>query len=161
VSEDGIDYPRLVQEALLDVVRRALGTAAEHGLPGEHHFYLSFRTDAPGVELPPRLRQRYPGEMTVVLQHQFFELDVAEEAFAVSLKFGGSLERIRVPFAALTAFTDPSVPFGLQFGRTEEPEPGSEAAPEPDPDEGERPPGKAEVFQFPRDAARPEPPDET
>jgi hypothetical protein len=114
VSDDPLDYPRLVQEALLGVVREALRAAAEQGLQGDHHFYLTFRTDADGVVVPRRLRKRYPGEMTVILQHQFFELDVDDESFAVSLKFGGSLERIEVPFAALTAFTDPSVPFGRQ-----------------------------------------------
>jgi hypothetical protein len=154
VSEQDLDYPRLVQQALLGVVRQALRVTAERGLPGEHHFYLSFRTDAPGVVVPRRLRKRYPDEMSVVLQHEFFELDVNEESFAVSLKFGGKLERIEVPFAALTAFTDPSVSFGLQFPRALD-----EGAAEPTapPAEAATPRAGAEVFQFPREPVRQEP----
>lgn len=151
MSEEGLDYPRLVQEALLGVVREALRTTAERGLQGEHHFYLTFRTDFEGVVVPARLRKRYPSEMVVVLQHEFFELDVDDDSFAVSLKFGGKLERIEVPFASLLAFTDPSVPFGLQFGRPEE------EAEEPVPAEPRPPGGSAEVFQFPREPARRDP----
>lgn len=158
MSDEGFDYPRLVQEALLAVVRQALERTAEQGLPGEHHFYLSFQTGAPGVVVPARLRKRYPLEMTVVLQHEFFELDVNEESFAVSLKFGGELARIEVPFAALTSFTDPSVPFGLQFGRVEA-EPAGEAKPTPpSPGDDATPGGGAEVFQFPSDRSPSEEP---
>jgi len=160
VSEEGLDYPRLVQEALLGVVRQALETTAERGLPGDHHFYLTFSTDAPGVVVPPRLKKRYPREMVVVLQHEFFELDVDDESFAVSLKFGGKLERIEVPFAALIAFTDPSIPFGLQFGRAEkEAETEKEKEPAVPPGRG-APSGGAEVFQFPREPARQDPPED-
>lgn len=153
MTDEGFDYPRLTQHALLGVVRLALQRTAEHGLPGEHHFYLSFRTDAPGVVVPPRLRKRYPAEMTVVLQHEFFELDVNEESFAVSLKFGGELARIEVPFVALTSFTDPSVPFGLQFGRLDPEPPVEEPAARPA-ERGESGGGGAEVFQFPRESGR-------
>lgn len=159
MSDEGFDYPRLVQDALIGVVRQALRRTAEQGLPGEHHFFLSFRTGDPGVVVPPRLRKRYPAEMTVVLQHEFFELDVNDESFAVSLKFGGELARIEVPFDALTSFTDPSVPFGLQFGRIE-PEPPTGAGEPGAPPREEAPSGgSAEVFQFPQEGGRRGPPE--
>jgi hypothetical protein len=97
------------------VPRRALAQVAEEGLPGEHHFVLAFKTREPGVRVPPFLRDVHPEAMTVVLQHQFWDLEVDREAFSVTLAFGGARHRITVPFAALTAFADPSVPFGLQF----------------------------------------------
>jgi hypothetical protein len=114
-EEDPLDYARLVREALRDVPRQALRLAASEGLPGEHHFYLTFRTDAPGVELPAGLRQRYPLEMTIVLQQQFWGLEVGDDAFSVTLRFGGAPQRVTIPLAALTAFVDPSVPFGLRL----------------------------------------------
>ncbi len=134
MDPDKIDYPALLQEALRDVVRRVLERAAEHGLPGEHHFYIGFRTDFPGVEAPRFLREQYPEEMTIILQHQFWGLEVADDAFSVLLIFGGSRQRLRVPFAALTAFADPSADFGLRFGEggAEEP-PAPEPAAEPKP----------------------------
>jgi hypothetical protein len=110
-----LDYPRLVHDALRDVVRSALGQVAEEGLPGEHHFVLAFKTGDPGVRVPAFLRDLHPEEMTVLLQHQFWDLEVDREAFSVTLTFGGARHRITVPFAALTAFADPSVPIGLQF----------------------------------------------
>lgn len=112
---DRLDYPGIVQQAFREVVRRILAQVAEHGLPGEHHFYIGFRTDHPGVEMPRDLRQLYPEEMTVVLQNQFWDLEVDEEAFAVSLTFNARRQRLRVPFAALLAFADPSAEFGLRF----------------------------------------------
>jgi hypothetical protein len=116
VSEPpALDYPRLVHDALRDVVRRALAQVAEEGLPGEHHFVLAFKTGEPGVRVPAFLRDLHPEEMTVVLQHQFWDLEVDREAFSVTLLFGGARHRLTVPFAALTAFADPSVPIGLQF----------------------------------------------
>jgi len=115
MAEDGLKYDRMVEDALRGVVARALAEVAEHGLPGEHHFYITFRTDHPGVELAGHLRQRYPHEMTIVVQFQFQELIVTDEAFSVSLSFGGIQERLHVPFAAVIAFADPSVRFGLQF----------------------------------------------
>ncbi len=108
-------YDRMVEEALLGVVRRALADVSENGLPGNHHFYITFRTDHPGVVLPEHLRQRYPGEMTIVLQHQFWGLEVEEEAFGVTLSFNDVPERLQIPFQAVVAFADPSVRFGLQF----------------------------------------------
>jgi hypothetical protein len=115
MSEDALDYPRLVREALLEVPRRALLVAAREGLTGEHHFYLSFQTDHPGVSISPALRARHPEEMTVVLQHQYWDLAVGEDAFSVTLRFGGAPERLHVPFAALSAFADPGADFGLRF----------------------------------------------
>jgi hypothetical protein len=117
MSGDPLDYARMVREALLEVPRRALRLAAREGLPGDHHFYLSFRTGHPGVSISPGLRARHPEEMTVVLQHQYWDLAVGEDAFSVTLRFGGAPERLHVPFAALTAFADPAAEFGLRFDR--------------------------------------------
>jgi hypothetical protein len=114
-EEDPLDYARLVREALRDVPRQALRLAASEGLPGDHHFYLTFRTSHPGVAISPGLHARYPDHMTIVLQHQFRDLAVGEDAFSVTLLFGGVKERLHVPFAALLAFADPSSSFGLQF----------------------------------------------
>lgn len=114
-DQDSLDYPRMVRHALRDVVRQALVQAAENGLPGEHHFYLAFRTDHPGVELPGSLRDQYPDEMTIVLQNQFANLHVDSDGFQVDLRFGGRMTTVGVPFAALSSFADPSVPFGLVF----------------------------------------------
>lgn len=115
MTEHELRYDRMVEEALLGVVRRALNAVAEHGLPGNHHFYITFRTDHPDVVLPDHLRQRYPGEMTIVLQHQFWGLEVEEESFQVTLSFNDVPENLVVPFQAVVAFADPSVRFGLQF----------------------------------------------
>lgn len=119
MSEDVLNYPRLLQQAVLGVVRQALRVAADDGLPGEHHFYLTFRTDAPGVRIPAFLRQRFPEEMTIVIQHQYWNLAVDEDCLAVTLRFGGAPEHLQIPFAALTAFADPSVSFGLRFDNAE------------------------------------------
>jgi hypothetical protein len=117
MSEDPLDYTQLLREALLDVPRRALRIAAREGLPGEHHFYLSFRTTHPGVSISPSLRARHREEMTVVLQHQYWDLAVGEDAFSVTLRFGGVPERLHVPFDALVGFVDPAGKFGLRFDR--------------------------------------------
>jgi hypothetical protein len=115
MADDGFKYELMVENALRQVVREALNRAADRGLPGQHHFYITFRTDRPDVTLPERLRQQYPKEMTIVLQHQFWGLEVERDQFAVTLSFGGQQERLVVPYAALTGFADPSVKFGLQF----------------------------------------------
>lgn len=115
MGADLMDYAHMALEALRHVPRMALQRAAEEGLPGGHHLYISFLTQADGVKLPDFLHQRYPEEMTIVLQHQFWGLEVTEDHFAVTLAFNGRHERLIVPFAAMTAFSDPSVPFGLQF----------------------------------------------
>jgi len=125
MGEDGLRYDAMVESALRGVVRRALAYAAERGLPGDHHFYISFRTTHPGVDIPAALRARYPEEMTIVLQHQFWGLDVGEEAFGVTLSFSDVPERLTIPFAAVSAFADPSVRFGLQFDASKSRESGA------------------------------------
>lgn len=110
-----MDYNSMVENALRGVVREALKEVAENGLHGNHHFYISFQTGAEGVDIPDHLRARYPGEMTIILQHQFWNLEVGEEAFSVSLSFNKIQEDLHIPYAAITAFADPSVQFGLQF----------------------------------------------
>jgi hypothetical protein len=114
---DRFHYDALVDDALRSVVRRVLTQVAEKGLPGSHHFYISFRSTDPGVELPEYLRAKYPEEMTIVLQHQYWDLVIGEESFEVTVSFNKQQEHIKVPFAALSAFVDPSVRFGLQFDR--------------------------------------------
>ncbi len=114
---DRFHYDALVDDALRSVVRRVLTQVAETGLPGSHHFYISFRSNDPGVELPEYLRAKYPEEMTIVLQHQYWDLILREDDFEVTVSFNKQQERIKVPFAALSAFVDPSVRFGLQFDR--------------------------------------------
>lgn len=108
-------YDKMVEEALRGVVRESLAFAAEHGLPGDHHFYITFRTHLPGVAVPDYARARHPDEMTIVLQHQYWDLDVDEAGFAVTLSFSGKSERLVIPFGAITGFADPSAKFGLQF----------------------------------------------
>jgi hypothetical protein len=112
---DLIRYDLLAQDALRGVVKRVLVDAAREGLPGDHHFYITFDTRAPGVRLSNRMREKYPQEMTVVLQHQFWDLVVTEHTFEVGLSFGGIPERLLIPFEAVKGFFDPSVQFGLQF----------------------------------------------
>ena len=115
MSTDEIDYESLTRESLKGVVREALRITRDEGLPGEHHFYIAFRTDAPGVQVSPKLKGRYPTEMTIVLQHQFWDLVVHEDHFSVRLSFDQVPETLVVPFSAVSAFFDPSVKFGLQF----------------------------------------------
>lgn len=110
-----IDYDALAQDALRGVVRTVLTAVAKTGLPGDHHFYISFDTQAPGVVLSKRLREKYPEEMTIVLQHRFWDLMVTEDRFEVKLTFDGIPERLVVPFSSLQVFFDPSVRYGLQF----------------------------------------------
>lgn len=131
MAVDHIRYDILAQAALRGVVRTVLADAAKKGLPGEHHFKITFNTTAPGVRLSERMRTRYPKDMTIVLQHQFWDLTVTEQAFEVGLSFGGVPERVVVPFEAVMAFYDPAVQFGFQFETidgTAEPQPGEEPA---------------------------------
>jgi len=114
-AQDFIRYDLLTQKALRGVVRDVLARVSREGVPGEHHFYVSFRTKDPDVKLSQRLRERYPAEMTIVLQHQFWDLDVDEDGFEVGLSFGNVPEKLVVPFSAVTGFFDPSVQFGLKF----------------------------------------------
>ncbi len=114
-AEPTIDYEALAQDAMRGVVRTVLKEAAKSGLPGEHHFYISFDTGASGVVLSKRLKDKYPHEMTIVLQHRFWDLAVSDDGFEVKLTFDGIPERLVVPFAAIRVFFDPSVRYGLQF----------------------------------------------
>jgi hypothetical protein len=115
MAVDHIRYDLLVQEALRGVLRKALSDAAKNGLPGDHHFFVTFDTTAEGVRLSQRMRAQYPKEMTIVLQHQFWDLAVTDDSLEVGLSFGGVPERLSVPFVAVKGFFDPSVEFGLQF----------------------------------------------
>jgi uncharacterized protein len=115
MSTDHIRYDLLAQDALRGVVRRVLADAARDGLPGEHHFYISFKTHHPGVRLSQRLAEKYPDEITIVLQHQFWDLLVSDAGFEVGLSFGNAPEKLVVPFEAVSGFFDPSVQFGLKF----------------------------------------------
>ncbi len=113
--KDPLRYDKWIEDAMRGVIRRSLAFVASEGLPGEHYFYITFRTGAEGVEMPEFLRAQHPEEMTIVLQHQFSDLEVGEDLFAVSLKFNGKGEHLRIPFDAVTAFVDPSVNFGLHL----------------------------------------------
>ena len=115
MAQDLFDYPKMVETALRGVMREALARTAREGLPGDHHFYVTFRTRAPGVMIPKYLFAKYPEEMTIVLQHQFRALEVADDGFSVNVSFQSRSERLKVPFSAVTTFADPSVNFGLQF----------------------------------------------
>ena len=119
MATDLIRYDVLVHDALRGMLRRVLTDAAEHGLPGEHHFFITFLSTADGVKLSPRLLAQYPEEMTIILQHQFWDLVVTEDRFEVGLSFGGIPERLVVPFVAIKSFLDPSVQFQVQFEPTE------------------------------------------
>lgn len=122
MSDQTIDYPKLVEHALRHVVRDTLTLVAEHGLPGRHNVYITFLTEHPGVELADELKARYPTEMTIVLQHEFWGLEVRDDGFGVTLSFNEVSQRIEIPFEAITVFADPSVEFGLQFNLTARPE---------------------------------------
>jgi len=124
MATDHIRYDLLAQDALRGLVRKVLADAAKSGLPGEHHFSISFRTDAEGVRMSPRLREQFPQEMTIILQYQFWDLKVTDAAFEVGLSFGGVPEKLTIPFAAIKSFFDPSVQFGLQFETIEADAPG-------------------------------------
>jgi hypothetical protein len=115
MATDHIRYDILAQDALRGMVRTVLEDIAKNGLPGEHHFFITFDTGGEGVKVSPRMRAQYPQDMTIVLQHQFWDLIVTEDGFEVGLSFGGIPERLVVPFAAITTFADPSVQFALQF----------------------------------------------
>lgn len=126
MATDHIRYDVLARDALRGVLRQVLTDAAQNGLPGEHHFFITFVSKAEGVKLSPRLLSQYPDEMTVILQHQFWDLVVTDDRFEVGLSFGGIPERLVVPFHAIKSFFDPSVQFGLHFDPAEA---GTEAVP--------------------------------
>jgi uncharacterized protein len=117
VADSLIPYDEIVQEALRAVVGRVLGSVAQAGgnLPGRHHFYITFKTQRPGVNIPAALNARFPDEMTIVLENRFWDLSVRDDGFSVGLSFGGVPSMLHIPYAAITAFVDPSVDFGLQF----------------------------------------------
>ena len=143
-AQDQMHYEAMAQEALRGVVKAALRKAAlPEGLPGAHHFYITFKTEAPGVSGPADLLSKYPDEMTIVLQHQYWDLAPGETFFSVTLKFGGQPKRLSVPYAALTRFYDPSVQFLLQFEApttaAAEAQPAADAAPPAPPADPEAP----------------------
>lgn len=115
MAQDFYHYEQMVERALRGVVREAVARAAKDGLRGDHHFYIGFATRAPGVAIPDSLLARYPDEMTIVLQHQFWNLEAGSDSFSVTLSFQRQLERLTVPFAAVRSFADPSVNFALEF----------------------------------------------
>ena len=157
MAQDLFHYDKMVEDALRGVVREALRRAAREGLRGSHHFYIGFASQLPGVVIPEYLRAKFPGEMTIVLQHQFWDLEIGEESFSVTLSFQKQLERLTIPFAAIRSFADPSVNFALEFaGPPAEPKavgalPAAiETAPQPhDPAEADEKPA-AEVVSLDR-----------
>jgi hypothetical protein len=146
-----LDYNLLVETALRGAVREAIKRVSEFGLPGNHHFYITFRTDQPGVDIPEYLHERYPEEMTIVVQHQYWGLEPGEDAFQVTLSFNKVPERLVVPYAAITAFADPSVQFGLQFRVAPNPE--FRPAPVAPEAGGESPAAPADATAVPADEA--------
>jgi uncharacterized protein len=138
-ADGALRYNEMVEGAFRRVVRDAIAHAAAHGLPGKHHFYITFLTDYPGVVIPPYLRERYPAEMTIVLQYQFTDLTVDDRAMAVTLSFNNAPERLVVPLKAISIFADPSVNFALQF----QPPEGDPEAEHPGTAAVARPPGAA------------------
>ena len=144
MTTDAIDYGELMQEALKGVLRSALNVAATEGLPGRHHFYITFRTDHPGVGIATHLKAQYAEEMTVVLQHQFDNLDIDKDGFGVTLRFNRRPERLEIPFDAVTAFVDPAVNFALHFQADDDGEETETGAPVADggaaPDTGDQDP---------------------
>ncbi|MFA6279675.1 MAG: ClpXP protease specificity-enhancing factor SspB [Bdellovibrionales bacterium] len=151
MATDHIRYDMLVENALRSVVHQAMSKVVQTGLPEEHHFYISFLTHYPGVDIPDYLYEKYPEEMTIVLQHQFFGLTVTDEGFSVLLSFNNVRERLTIPFAAITTFADPSVNFALQFQNipvSEEGEELPEAIGVGDSPVGEEEPKKGEVISL-------------
>ncbi len=140
--QDLLGYDRMMERAVRGVVREALAVAASRGLPGAHHFYITFKTRAPGVTIPDHLLAKYPEEMTIVLEHQFWDLEVTEDSFSVTLSFGNKPARLTIPFAAVSTFADPSVQFGLQFKQADA---GAPSAPTPEAPAAEPPKAKAKA----------------
>ena len=158
--ESLLPYDLWAEAALREVVARALEHAERYGLPGAHHFFITFRTDQPGVEMPARLRAQYPREITIVLQHQFWDLafDRARARFSVGLSFGGVSSKITVPLAAISAFADPAVQFGLQFRVSEAPaETLAESAANAPPPAAEPAPEAPQIVQLAAFRKRPPP----
>jgi uncharacterized protein len=164
MAVDHIRYDILAQDALRGVVRTVLADVAKKGLPGEHHFKVTFATGAPGVRLSERMRTQYPETMTIVLQHQFWDLHVGDDAFEVGLSFGGVPELLKIPFEAVTAFYDPAVQFGFQFETIDAAAagaPGADARPQISvvpPTEMSEEPSKRDALPAPAAAKPAEPP---
>ena len=152
MAQDFLHYDRMVQDAMVGIARRALSEVAEKGLPGNHHFYISFATRHPATVVPAHLMAQYPDVMTIVIQHQFYGLDVYSDHFEVTLSFNRVQERLHIPFAAVTSFADPSVGFGLKFspdGRPPSPATGPRAV-EDDADDAPSAPAEGNVVPFDR-----------
>jgi len=150
MAKDIIRYDLLVQDAMRGVMRKVLGDVAESGyLPGDHHFTISFRTDAPGVTISRRLAEQWPSELTIILQHQWSNLEVDEEGFGVTLSFRSVAEHLYVPFSAVTGFFDPAVEFGLRFESAEDAleEGEEEDAPSPGPSLVAKTPDSVKAFK--------------
>jgi uncharacterized protein len=162
---DHIRYDLLTQQALRGVVRSVLIDAAKNGLPGDHHFYIAFDTRADSVVIPDRLRNQYPEQMTIILQHQFWDLKVSDDSFEVGLSFGGVPTKLVIPFEAVKGFFDPSVQFGLQFeevgeeGERPAPANASEESTERPPLIASPPPAPSADTSPPQAAAAPEEPE--
>lgn len=140
MADDHIRYDILVQEALRGVMRKVLGEVAKTGLPGNHHFFITFLTNAPGVRISSRIRERYPEQMTIVLQYQYWDLAVSDAGFEVGLSFGDVPEKLEIPFAAIRGFYDPAVNFELEFDvvlakAADEPDPAADDQPATEPAE--------------------------
>jgi hypothetical protein len=116
-NDDMLDYGRLIDEAMHVIVKKALILVADTGLPGDHHFYITFMTQHPGVMIADEMKAQYPDEMTIVIQHQFWGLEVEDDRFTITLSFDNTQQNLTIPFASVTSFADPSVKFGLQFRR--------------------------------------------
>jgi len=159
MATDHIRYDLLVQDAFRGIFRKVLTDAALHGLPGEHHFYITFKTGAPGVVMSDRLRAEYPEQMTIILQHQFWDLKVHDQNFEVGLSFRRVPEKLEIPFAAVTGFFDPSVNFGAEFTAEDADAAGGEGKSEPAPAlavvPAEDAPVEKPVENAPAPAARP------
>jgi hypothetical protein len=143
MAEDLIRYDVLAQEALRGLVKKVLSEVAQAGLPGEHHFFVTFNTRYPGVRISSRLAAEYPGEMTVVLQHQFWDLAVSESAFEVGLSFKGVPEKLHVPLRAITSFVDPHASFALKFDTAAEASAAAEGDAPAEAETPARPPAEA------------------
>ena len=139
-----IDYGNLMHEAMRGLIRRVLSDVARDGLPGEHHFFITFNTLHPGVEIADWLAERYPGEMTIVMQHWFDNLEVGDDGFSVTLNFGDNPEPLYIPFDSILTFVDPSVEFGLRFETQDEAKPERSAPPAPAPAPDDTPAGTAD-----------------
>ena len=161
MSEDLIRYDILAQEAMRGVVRKVLTEVAQTGLPGEHHFFVTFDTNYPGVRVSSRVREQYPEEMTIVLQHQFWDLSVTDTTFEVGLSFNSVPERLLVPFEAITAFVDPHASFGLKLTASEDDEQAElpdtiETLSEPEPVSALPAPDQQDTDPVPADDAKPD-----